>query len=269
MSKKQKHKKAVKIFFNCLTDPGVLFNLGNFALSIQRSPAAAAFNLAVAGMSAGVRVVSEMEAADIPLKFKTNLGQKFNVFAKNKGAALMTSGVLTLSAALAYASQAGLINEANGSKPALMLGCFGLVHLFRGAATNMNSNLKKATTDAAAFMLAVGGYLFANPTLPMGIKASYLGVASLAMYMATKRETAHGLKQPDLYFAATSIVASIFAPSPEVSLGFLGWAGGYLSLDAMRKNHKDGAYGQLASIKSKTTEFVGRTKKKILDHLAP
>lgn len=238
-------KNCVKIVVNSITDPGVLFNIGNVVVSAQQSPVAACFNTAVAGICLITRTISELKEAGIKFEPKNFLAQKFNQLSENKGLALIVSGGLTLLSAAAYAGQTALNNGSSYGKVG-MLTCFGLVHSFRGVATGLKNRFARATLDSSAFVAAASGYLFANPDLPLPIKLSYGTVAALSVWMAFKGQSAKGLKQPDLYFAATSISSACVTSSPSVAFGFATWAAAYLSIDAMRKS--EGVFDCIADL---------------------
>ncbi len=215
-----------QVAVNAATDAGVCFNAGSIPVSIQHSWEAAAINAGVASMSFATR------------------------FASNRGAGLITSGALTLTAG-GFAAAEALTNNPEAASTAGMLTCFGLVHTFRGVATGMKDSIKKYALDSVAFVSAVSAYIIANPDLPDAVKLAYGGVAALSTYMAIRGQKADGAKQPDLYFALTSYASAAFSAEENinVAMGFVGWATGYLSLDAMRK--KGGVWQAVTSIGSK------------------
>ena len=233
-----------RIAVNSATDPGVLFNLGNVAVSMQDSWEAAAINGGVALMSATTRAVVEIRDLDDTYEPQGPLARRFDAFAQNKGAGLVTSGALTIGSSAVMLSQIGENPDAAAS--AGMLACFGLVHTFRGVATGLKDGVKKHAMDAAAFVSAVSAYLIINPELPAPVQLGYLSVAALAVYMGVRKQSAQGFKQPDAYFAATSYAAAALTDNANVALGFAAWASGYVSIDAMRK--KGGVWQRVASM---------------------
>lgn len=224
------------VVVNAITDPGVLFNIGNAPISFQQSFLAGSVNLLVAAIAFFVRMISEFKSSGVSPVSKNPVVRHFNKLAENKGAALIASGVLTLFSAAAAFFAASISRLATASYlPAGMLACFGLVHMFRGIATGLKDRPAKCYLDAIAFLAATGGYLFANPALPILIKFGYGAVAGLAMYMAMNQQSAKGLKQPDIYFAAMSFIAAAVS-SGVVAFGYALWASAYLSIEAMRKS---------------------------------
>jgi len=229
-----KFKDYSRIAVNSVTDPGVLFNAGNVVVSSQHSWEAAAVNGSVALLSGATRAVSEIKASGINFSPTNRLLQNFDTFAENKGAGLVTSGALTLTSSAITLAQSGF-DDPQAMGAAGMLACFGLVHTFRGVASGMRDGLKKYALDSAGFAMAVGGYLFANPDLPLALKISYGAIACLSVYMTLMRENPSSFKQPDLYFATTSYGAALATDEINVAFGFASWATAYLSIDAMNK----------------------------------
>jgi len=243
-----------QVAVNAATDAGVCFNAGSIPVSIQHSWEAAAINAGVASMSFATRFAVEMkksaEEAGGEFNSQNAASKMFHRFASNRGAGLITSGALTLTAG-GFAAAEALTNNPEAASTAGMLTCFGLVHTFRGVATGMKDSIKKYALDSVAFVSAVSAYIIANPDLPDAVKLAYGGVAALSTYMAIRGQKADGAKQPDLYFALTSYASAAFSAEENinVAMGFVGWATGYLSLDAMRK--KGGVWQAVTSIGSK------------------
>ena len=243
-----------QIAVNSATDAGVCFNVGNVPVSMQHSWEAAALNVTVAGMSFASRFVVEFKKAAEEQGFKVvpanRISKALDRFASNRGAGLVTSGTLTLTAA-GFATAEAMNGNPDAASTAGMLGCFGLVHTFRGVATGMKDGIKKYGLDTVAFISAVSAYIIANPDLPVAVKSAYGGVAVLSTYMAIRRQKADGVKQPDLYFALTSYASAALTAEDNVNvaLGFFGWASGYLSLDAMRK--KGGVWEAISDMRGK------------------
>lgn len=246
-----------QVVVNAATDSGVCFNLGSLPISLQHSNEAAVLNVTVAGMSFATRCVVEFKksAEQEGIVFVPNSApaRLVDSFVSNRGAGLITSGTLTLGAA-GFAAAEAITNNPDAASTAGMLGCFGLVHMFRGAASGMKDGIKKYGLDSVAFVSAVSAYIIANPDLPMVVKGAYGSIALLSMYMAAKHEKADGIKQPDIYFALTSYAAALLTmdDNVEVAKGFAGWATGYLSLDAMRK--KGGVWQALTSWRRKNND---------------
>lgn len=233
---------------NTLSDPGVCFNTGNVIATMSESWQAALVSASVASISATARYITERRNLGHEFHFKGALGKFFNRLSKNKGLSLITSGVLTLGASAVALIQNGSDDLAViGS--ASMLACFGLVHSFRGVASDLREDsVLRHSLESSAFFMAASAYIIANPELPLFINASYIGIALLAAKMAFKREAAHGWQQPDIAFALTSFVSAgiTFEHSPEVAAAFFLWASGYLSIRALNK--KGGVYQVLSDI---------------------
>ncbi|MCI5060856.1 MAG: hypothetical protein MRY79_07280 [Alphaproteobacteria bacterium] len=235
----QKQLSIRDLWVNAALDPVVHLNLGTVVMTAPVDYRAALINAGRAALAFGVRLTSEFERSARPLPYAPSL---FRKFAQNKGATLITNGIVASVAA--YFAFEGMGEGASFRDyfVPLSVSCFAASSFTMGVSESLKEAWKNARASGNALgvsLSCIGGCFAMAPGTPVYVYGAFLATAAMATYLGFKQQPSSGWKQPDLMASASYIGSSVSAFfNKDIALGIanLQYAFGFKSLDDFKKH---------------------------------
>lgn len=216
---------------NAVTDPGVLFGIGNSVMMYGLdNPVSGTANLATAALCLTIRSASELRNMGIDI----HLPDQLDKLTKNPGLAYATSGIIGLAGTGIEAIGTDFSNPQT-ALPVAAMACFSSTGILRGMASGFDKgSIQQRAMDFGGVAAVVAGYALTSNNAPTTILCAYALALLMAGYLAARNRTAHGIVQPDLTFAGTNFANAFNVESAPAAIANAFWGMGATSVHALK-----------------------------------